>query len=689
MDFGSKLEELELTTDEITRLNKALKDEKFRELLREYTEEISDPENRRRYEEEITQLEQERGVDARFVHPTPHHVLKTSLNGQEKCFINVCSNDLLNQPSCKPGRGEDGRLGQHWSLPYSLAPGRSDRDAKGKKCTVYDVVFHPDTLHIAGKNTRFMELVNSTAFQAVEEGCGVKLDKINAKTLKMQYKGVPQPAVIRKPIPGHPGEKEKKDKALPDEIPELCLPISKPDTALKKNNTAASTAESSSKAQHHPTEPHYTVKYRSHVDLQDYSCSRDSVPSPQPNRPNKIIITIDLPLLRSAGDIDLNVTERSLVLESQKPAYKLDLQLSYPVDSDKGDAKFTKAKKQLTITLPVLPAKTPAVVYAEGKQLVSDAEQRDEKEDKGVDNLEWNKGVSKAQEEANDEQNHTNLCDSGSSDVDWYRDAPIVLEMVQDEERESHCGPSSQSCKAADAPLTCEGIDTETSRPEENHQNDKIEDCLLSGPKCCTSEIEMPSNHHTKEDTDRCSFGKEETYRSDAESTATPAVAALENGKPVPAAEADVSLQHNIMVAQPQILHTVSNSGKEYPDIPNDSNSSLQEPTGKSMANQSSTLEEDNMEAEKTVMQSKEQEMNCSPEHISPQLEHRDIKCAPLIEEINLPLKERADSDLYSPGQTPAILRERNPEDDSEVVINNHSTSAALSFQNSLWFELD
>uniref|UniRef100_A0A3B1IN09 Dynein axonemal assembly factor 2 n=1 Tax=Astyanax mexicanus TaxID=7994 RepID=A0A3B1IN09_ASTMX len=261
----------------------ALKDEKFRELLREYTEEISDPENRRRYEEEITQLEQERGVDARFVHPTPHHVLKTSLNGQEKCFINICSNDLLNQPSCKPGRGEDGRLGQHWSLPYSLAPGRSDRDAKGKKCTVYDVVFHPDTLHIAGKNTRFMELVNSTAFQAVEEGCGVKLDKINAKTLKMQYKGVPQPAVIRKPIPGHPGEKEKKDK----------------------NNTAASTAESSSKAQHHPTEPHYTVKYRSHVDLQDYSCSRDS--------------------------------------------------LSYPVDSDKGDAKFTKAKKQLTITLPVLP----------------------------------------------------------------------------------------------------------------------------------------------------------------------------------------------------------------------------------------------------------------------------------------------------------------------------------------------
>lgn len=38
---------------------------------------------------------------------------------------------------------------------------------------------------------------------------------------------------------------------------------------------------------------------------------------------------------------------------------------------------------------------------------------------------------------------------------------------------------------------------------------------------------------------------------------------------------------------------------------------------------------------------------------------------------------------------TPAMLREKNPEDGSEVIINDHTTSAALSFQNSLWFELD
>lgn len=38
---------------------------------------------------------------------------------------------------------------------------------------------------------------------------------------------------------------------------------------------------------------------------------------------------------------------------------------------------------------------------------------------------------------------------------------------------------------------------------------------------------------------------------------------------------------------------------------------------------------------------------------------------------------------------TPPILREKNPEDGSEVIFIDHTTSAALAFQNTLWFELD
>uniref|UniRef100_A0A4W4EPQ1 Protein kintoun n=1 Tax=Electrophorus electricus TaxID=8005 RepID=A0A4W4EPQ1_ELEEL len=384
MDFGNKLE-LQLTTDEINRFSKALKDEKFREMLHEYAEEISNPENRKKYEEEITQLEQERGNNVQFIHPKPHHVLKTSIDGKEKCFINICSNEMINKPTCNAGRSEDGRVGQQWSLPYSLSPGRPDRDVKGNKCMIYDVVFHPETLYIAVKNARFMKLVNSTATQGIEDAFKVKLDRMNVKVLKGQYKGVPHPAVIRKPLPRHPG----KEKAAPDEFFSSFY-HDKSDIVPNKNPIPlpiTPTQGGQGPVRHRfslpeqPTKPNYTIKYRSVVDLQDYRCSRDSAPSP---RPKEIVITIDLPLLKSAGDADLNVSERNLVLQSQKPAYRLELQLSYPVDGDKGDAKFNKAKKQLIITLPVLPTKDPVVIHAKANQPVSNDEEKDEREcDKG------------------------------------------------------------------------------------------------------------------------------------------------------------------------------------------------------------------------------------------------------------------------------------------------------------------
>ena len=44
--FGDKLEELDLTADEIHRLTEAMKKKEFRDLLAEYAKEIQDPENK-------------------------------------------------------------------------------------------------------------------------------------------------------------------------------------------------------------------------------------------------------------------------------------------------------------------------------------------------------------------------------------------------------------------------------------------------------------------------------------------------------------------------------------------------------------------------------------------------------------------------------------------------------------------
>ncbi|XP_023684113.2 protein kintoun [Paramormyrops kingsleyae] len=349
MDTNSKLEDLNLTPEEIDRFSNAFKDDNFRELLREYAEEILDPENKKRYEEEITLMEKERGMDIKFVHPNPGRVLKTSLDGKQKCFINVCSNELIAKPECKVGNGADGRVGQHWSLPYSVTPGRPDMDSKGKYM-IYDVVFHPDTLYIAGKNKRFMKLVDSTAIQGVQNQFSVKLDETNVKVLNMKYKGVPNPSVIRKPIPGQPAKQTDADDPLRFPYPYDCT------QGESRKPTKPTKPASDPDLPKKPTIPRHTVKYRSYIDLQDYRCSRDSAPGP---RPREMLITIDLPLLKSAGDADLTVTERRLLLESRQPAYRLELPLSYPVDENKGEAKFNKLKGQLTVTLAVLPLKNP------------------------------------------------------------------------------------------------------------------------------------------------------------------------------------------------------------------------------------------------------------------------------------------------------------------------------------------
>ncbi|XP_053291231.1 protein kintoun [Pleuronectes platessa] len=409
MEAGQNLKDLDMTADEVDRLRKALRDDKFREMLRDYAEEISDPENKRRYEEEIELLERERGNSIDFIHPEPFRALKTSADGSRKCFINICSNEKVGKPECKSGVSEDGRRGQSWSMPHSLHPGRKDTDTQGNQVTIYDVIFHPDTLHIASKNKRFMDMVDSTAIQGIEKAFQVTLDKKNMRQLKTKYKGTPQPCVIRKPIPGY------KDEAPPVQPDPLAFPFpgdkgpapssqTKPSESPASRNSSDAEPESfqvQPQQSKEPTQPNYTVKYRHFVDLQDFRNSRDSAQSP---RPKEIVVTIDLPLLKSVSDTSLEVMKQTLVLDSEKPAYRLELPLAYPVDEDKGEAKFNKHRGQLTVTLPVLPsnevfdyASWPAATVGDGQG--EGVDERNVKESEEERGKEQERGIEKGEEE--------------------------------------------------------------------------------------------------------------------------------------------------------------------------------------------------------------------------------------------------------------------------------------------------
>lgn len=106
--------------------------------------------------------------------------------------------------------------------------------------------------------------------------------------------------------------------------------------------------------------PRFTVKHQSDVEMEDFCLGKDA--KLYAAIPKKLVVSVDLPLLKSADDATLDIHVRSLTLKSEKPAkYLLDLPLPYPVDGDHGNAKFDAKYKKLIVTLPVIRSLVPTL----------------------------------------------------------------------------------------------------------------------------------------------------------------------------------------------------------------------------------------------------------------------------------------------------------------------------------------
>ena len=341
-------EKMDISRAEVDRIGEALKNEEFRKLLVEYCEEITDPENRKLYESEIMQLEKERGVDVTFVNPEPGYVIKTSADGANKVFINVATSEKIDKPSSVTSTNADGQRGLNWSLPYTMSPPSRDMDKKGEVCMVYDVVFHIDALHLASRNASFRSLVNDTAIDAVQRTHNVTLDRSNLKFPKISYKGMAKPTIIRKTMSGFDASEVE-----PSPIDSIYPPMPKEKTPEVVHPESA--------PQHDFTVPKYKIVQRHGIDFQEMTHDRDA--KLNVTVPKELVVTIDLPLLNTTQDANLDVTKKRIELSSEKPAkYRLSINLPYDVIEENGSARFEKVKRQLVITLPVVPEKKIRII---------------------------------------------------------------------------------------------------------------------------------------------------------------------------------------------------------------------------------------------------------------------------------------------------------------------------------------
>lgn len=343
-----------MTEQEMTNMTAALKDPEFRKLLAEYCSEMSDPANQALYEQELTQYEAERGIDLTFITPEPGFVIKTVVDGREKAFINVSRNGKVERPTSRYACDAHGQRGLQWSIPLTQAPPRLDYDNRKQKCTVYDVVFHPDTLHLAARNQEFRRLVISTACDAVESAFQVSLDRVNVRFPKLTFKGTPRPTVIRKrattrTTTSSSSEGDESGCSLADH---LCPGVNMANLNGDRAPIVIGGGDAEVGDHSQFAVPTYKLVHRMGVDMHEMTHERDAKLNAAV--PKELVVTVDLPLLRTSQHVKLDVRGRSFQLVCEiGQRYRLDLTLPYAVLEQSGRAQFDGERRQLAVTLPV------------------------------------------------------------------------------------------------------------------------------------------------------------------------------------------------------------------------------------------------------------------------------------------------------------------------------------------------
>eukprot|EP00002_Diphylleia_rotans_P010791 TRINITY_DN2134_c0_g1_i4.p1 TRINITY_DN2134_c0_g1~~TRINITY_DN2134_c0_g1_i4.p1 ORF type:complete len:339 (+),score=69.08 TRINITY_DN2134_c0_g1_i4:124-1140(+) len=317
----------DMTSEEARRIADAMKDPEFRKLLQEYADEISDPENLRKREEELAMLEAESNGSVELILPKPGFCFKTK-GSKGKTFVNIAVNEKVEPAkSTTAKKGPNGEAGKSWSIPYSLAHPRSDKDTAGELCQVYDFVVSPATMEMVDKDIRFRGLLVDTAFEAIEKGFQDKLDKDVVFMRQMKYKGVPVSAVFRR-NPSKDSPLSQMEKALgkppqDDYADEYSSSSHAPSKQSSKAKLDKSTKPATS-TQSGPVEPKFSITHRGEIDLQHYTNTRYQQ---APSRPKELIISIQLPSLTSSQGVDVEVEGRRLYLE-KRPEYRLEVRPS-------------------------------------------------------------------------------------------------------------------------------------------------------------------------------------------------------------------------------------------------------------------------------------------------------------------------------------------------------------------------
>ncbi|KAJ1512085.1 hypothetical protein HMI54_009018 [Coelomomyces lativittatus] len=343
----------QMTKEEIKKFQSAFQNKEFRDLFKNYVDEISNPENRKLYEKEIQQLEEERGNSIRWVRPNNQFVIRTkaTLSTATKTstlitnefsgtvYINFVSSDEIQIPSSKPSTNAS-KIGVTWSLPHSLTLPRPDLDSNGDAIEIYDVVYHSS----AYGDEKLRNMLIDIGIDSIEKKFKTKISKAFTLLKDIKCKGVPATTVIRTPTDptSVPTSQSSSDATC---SPNKKLSKSSTPKAISSKVSKMTSADGFSNLK--IEEPKYEFLYQHNVDLSQFTNQREVLRSNDP-----LLLRIYLPKVQNASEIDFQVTESQCVLHVPELYYML-LGMPRKVDPNKVNAKWISDKKILEIICPM------------------------------------------------------------------------------------------------------------------------------------------------------------------------------------------------------------------------------------------------------------------------------------------------------------------------------------------------
>jgi len=307
--------------------------------------------------------------------PDPAYVIKAAATGSGlKVFVNVCKKESVERPSSTKQKARGGRFGLSWTIPHTLTEQVINGSRYNQTYRVFDLQVHPDTCRMAETNSRFKNMLNELAVEAVTREFNIHLNVRKLQFPKIKYKAVQvlsRKKDVPMPLDSSGAGDEVSDKGnvrnvFKQQNIKLSVDSGKSDVPHQEKTKLHTSVHDDTVIDTNNnkfTAPKYTVTFSADKEVPVVNGVSFS---------QMLVVNIELPFVDSALVIDLYVFDKRLSLVSTGHVqYKLEIDLPCVIDVNYSFAKFTKSRKVLHVIMPALTSSSTCTSSVESSSVTA------------------------------------------------------------------------------------------------------------------------------------------------------------------------------------------------------------------------------------------------------------------------------------------------------------------------------